>query len=216
MGLLVAGITGGASLIETARLTSLKREVDDLNRDLFTFYSKIGRLPGDFDNSGQIGFWSTRSCVASNFPSPYYSALSYINKTSCPFIDLYLHEISTFEPLRAGTDAANAGGVDADNIITKAKNYFVAPFSKTYKDFVLAYRTMDGIVINIFMTEAESVANKKTIDIAKKLETKFDDGVLGTGNIRGYCTATTGNVGAATDYNVAVVCSEMFLLSNVK
>jgi type II secretory pathway pseudopilin PulG len=219
MGLLVAGITGGASLIDTARISSLKREVDDLNRDLFTFYSRVDRFPGDFNNSGIIGFSVGQTCSASIFPAPYYHASNTINSTSCPFVELYLYEVSAFKPdTKVATDTATVGVVDSNVIITKAKSYSVVPLSKTYKDFAYAYRTMTdrgGIIVNMFLTEARNQLNKKTVDVAKKLEAKFDDGVLGTGNIHGYCAIHNASAGGASSY-AADVCSELFFLFNVR
>jgi hypothetical protein len=221
MGLLVAGITGGASLIDNARITSLKREIDNLNRDLFTFYARIDRFPGDFDNSGKIGYLSENTCPAKNFQAPYFHDSHNIAPLSCPFVDLYLHEISTFKPnptiATDPTTVTTTNAINSNNIITTAKSYFTVPFSKTYKDFVLIYRTrIEGICINMFMTEARNVANKRTMDITNKIESKFDDGIINTGDIIGYCSTNGGSVGGASSYGTAAVCSELFFLFKVR
>ncbi|MDR1499211.1 MAG: type II secretion system GspH family protein [Rickettsiales bacterium] len=46
MGLLVAGITGGASLIKTAQLRSVITEASTYRTAFNTFYSQFGRVPG--------------------------------------------------------------------------------------------------------------------------------------------------------------------------
>jgi hypothetical protein len=209
-------------MIENAKITSLKREVDDLNRDLFVFYSKVGRLPGDFNNSGKIGLLNNQACPANIFQSPYYHATNNVNPASCPFVELYLYEISTFKPdPRVAISVIT--GVSTNNLITYAKNYGVVPLSKIYKDFAHAYRNWNNgdtngeqMTVNMIMTEAGTTANKKTMAVANKMEAKFDDGVLLGGNIYGYCTKSSGSVGNATNYNEAVVCSELFFLFNFR
>jgi hypothetical protein len=210
MGLLVAGITGGASLIDNARITALKGEVDNHTRDIFTFYAKVGRIPGDLNNDGQIGHASTKGKYATNsFPSPYQ--MGDIDKVCAPFIELYLYEISSFKP---NTDAVTTDFVA--NFSTYTSNGAV-PVSKKYKNIIFVHRTDSNTEelpsndvchglkpnvksIDVFMREN----NKQTLEIAKKMESKFDDGSHSGGHIRSVC-----NNDRITDYNVANSCSEM-------
>jgi hypothetical protein len=228
MGLLVAGITGGASLIDNARITSLKREVDDHIRDIFTFYARVGRLPGDLDNSGKFGHASGRNLyVAGNFSDPY-NTIDPIGIAYGPFIELYLYGISSFKPT---TNATILGtGLTSANVREKANGGGI-PFSKVYKDFMYVHRyeTGSGCVgsadlfcygmsnktaIETFMTEFQTVGNKKTVDTAKKLDIKFDDGSYNGGNTRGYC-GTGGGLGSIS-YTTATVCSEVMFYFDVK
>jgi hypothetical protein len=216
MGLLVAGITGGASLIDTSRVTSLKREVDDYIRDVFTFYAKVGRFPGDLDNTGKIG-WNGNSYEAGRFSSPYNSVP--INALSGPFVELYLYDISSFKP--DPTDS----GISASDVNYIADHGGI-PFSKIYKDFILVYRTDDTSSsdsnnffyklslntrsIDVLLTTV-SVANKKTVDIVKKIDLKFDDGSHSGGNIRGWC-----NKEHTTQYANANFCSQLLFFFDIK
>jgi hypothetical protein len=232
MGLLVAGITGGASLIDNARLTSLKREVDDHIRDVFTFYARVGRLPGDIDNSGKFGFFSLRTpYVTNDFSSPY-NTINGISIAVGPFIELYLYEVSSFKPTTTASiittevTSANAREIaDGGGI----------PFSKVYKDFMYTHRsqaqisndstsyygygTLNKTAMELFMTEIVNTENKKTVDMAKKIDTKFDDGAHNGGNIRGYCRNGSSDANAGTlAYNdtSTKLCSEMMFYFDVK
>jgi hypothetical protein len=221
MGLLVAGITGGASLIDTSRISALKREVDDHTRDIFTFYSMKGRLPGDLDRTGKIGFSYGQTCPSKDFSEPYYHATTSINNISCPFVDLYLSGISAFKPDPSDT-GITASITNTNTAYTVARsniaNHGGLPFSKTYRDFIFAHRYelnegdatnhvygMKGETgIHLFTTPTDySTANPKTVDIMRKIDIKFDDGIYNGGYIRTFCN-TTGKV----SYDVATVCGE--------
>jgi prepilin-type N-terminal cleavage/methylation domain-containing protein len=220
MGLLVAGVTGGASMVENAKITSLKREVDDHIRDLFTFYSRTGRLPGDLNNNGKIGWDGSRNLYpAGSFSAPY-NGINGINKVSASFIELYLYEISSFkpDPSKNGITANDSAGT------TFVKNLAVnnaVPISKVYKDYSFMYRTefstdtgkeLGVHAINMFLYAWTSGAiSKKSVNIVKKLDLKFDDGVSNRGDIIGYC-----NIGFTTAYSSATVCSEALFYFGIK
>jgi hypothetical protein len=224
MGLLVAGITGGASLIDNARINSLKREADEHINDIYIFYSMRGRIPGDFNNTRKIGMSYGQDCPANSFPAPYNKTIT-INRISCPFVDLYLAGISSFKP---DPDRDNNIGITRSitTSITGVKELAGeggAPFSKVYKDFVYTHRNEDGnptgavftagmgdqiaVAITTVTYTSATPANPKTVDIAKKLESKFDDGTHNGGNIRAYCGSNS------TAYSSAVVCNEIDFFS---
>ena len=58
MGLLVAGVTGGQSLIQSAKTRAVINEATGYKRAVNIFYAKNNRLPGDPDNTGRMGGWS--------------------------------------------------------------------------------------------------------------------------------------------------------------
>jgi hypothetical protein len=201
MGLLVAGITGGASLIDNARLTSLKREVDERTNDLFIFYTMRGRFPGDLDDTRRIGTYWGQSCPMSNFSDPYYHASKSINQASCPFVELYLAGISSFKPDPTKNGITNT--VSETNIKTNVADQGGIPFSKAYREFMYSYRyegSAESIPSNVYTygmnhqmgvdlvtTESITVASKKIMEIVKKIESKFDDGIYNSGDIRSAC-----------------------------
>ena len=61
MGLLVAGVTGGQSLIQSAKLRSFVNEVSNYKQAVNTFYTINGRLPGDPNGTGRMGYSSGNS-----------------------------------------------------------------------------------------------------------------------------------------------------------
>ena len=54
MGLLVAGITGGQSLIQSAKIRSFINEANNYKQAINTFYAMNGKLPGDANNDGTM------------------------------------------------------------------------------------------------------------------------------------------------------------------
>jgi hypothetical protein len=229
MGLLVAGITGGASLIDNARLTSFKREIDDHIRDVFTFYARVGRLPGDLDNTGRIGYQSGGSVsTASSYASPYNVAD--ITITSGPFVELYLYGISSFQPTPPPATIITTTLTHV-NVKTIAEGGGI-PFSKVHKNFMYVHRyevnessnsssytfgVKDRTAIHAFGTVNLLEKNKKNVDIIKKMDTKFDDGAHNGGNIRAYCGdgSGTANIGLIP-YSTAGMCSEIISYFDVK
>ena len=55
IGLLVAGITGGQSLIESAKVHSFYSSLNNYKQAFNTFYISHSRFPGDFNMDGRIG-----------------------------------------------------------------------------------------------------------------------------------------------------------------
>jgi hypothetical protein len=214
MGLLIAGVTGGTSLVDNAKITSLKREVDDHIRDVFTFYSRTGRLPGDLDNSGQIGWLSSRDTYPVGSFSAPYDVINNINKVSGPFIELYLYGISSFkpDPTKNGITAGNlSNNVIKNNVAPNG----VIPTSKVYKNVVFTHRTelftgfdveINTKAINLFLP-----TDKKSANIGKKIDLKFDDGVSNRGNITAYC-----NWNFTTAYSAANYCDELYFYLEIK
>jgi hypothetical protein len=179
-----------------------------------------GRLPGDLNGTRQIGFGYGQSCPSSSFPdTPYYHATKQINNVSCPFVELYLAGITAFKPDPNDT-GITASSLNYSLIKTNIADHGGIPFSKSYRDFIFAHRYelnnpniylhAQGVVgeigIHLFLTTVNySVANQKTVNIAKKIDVKFDDGLYDGGNIRACCN----NSGCNKEYNEAIVCGEM-------
>jgi hypothetical protein len=226
MGLLVAGITNGASMIENAKITSLKREVDDHIRDVFTFYARTGKLPGDVKNVWAIGYQSGiagQTYTNASFPAPYNKN---INLLSGPFVDLYLYGISSFKP--NPEDSGITATFTQFNIKTDIADRGGVPTSKVYKDIVYVYRTAENnptnhvhslyglykkITVQFFVTEVDinpPTINKRIMNIVLKLESKFDDGAHNGGIMRAYC-----NGSHEVYYSNAKICTEIMFPFNI-
>ena len=52
IGLLIAGIIGGKSLIESAKIRNVINEFNNLEKSIYTFKVIKDRLPGDVNNDG--------------------------------------------------------------------------------------------------------------------------------------------------------------------
>ena len=55
IGLLIAGVTGGASLIESAKIRNFIATTREWQNDVYTFYSLKNRLPGNPKNLSFLG-----------------------------------------------------------------------------------------------------------------------------------------------------------------
>ena len=92
IGLLIAGITGGQSLIESAKIRNVLTNLRNIEQEIMAFQIYKGRLPGDCNNN------LTFQC---NFPYPYDGTNEEYGKPnliSAPFVDLYIEKFSDFQP----------------------------------------------------------------------------------------------------------------------
>ncbi len=95
IGLLVAGITGGQSLIESARIRNYLTEMKQYQVAVNAFIINKGRLPGDLNNDGIMGYGLNKTYNARDFPAPYDDSdpeYSIPNNISSPFVELYLEK----------------------------------------------------------------------------------------------------------------------------
>ena len=74
IGLLVAGITGGQSLIGSAKIQSLIKEITEYKQVSYLFQMQKGRLPGDLNNDGKIGYNSDEAYDDNSFGGNYVSS----------------------------------------------------------------------------------------------------------------------------------------------
>ncbi len=213
IGLLVAGVTGGASLIKSAKIRSFINELNSYKQATYSFIAARGRLPGDLNNDGYSGpcivingTWRL-GCTAetystSSFSAPYNTASTKPNQYSGPFVDLYLEKIIDFAP-------------DKDNITVVGKGY---PYSKNFKDGYFALTSFsdnytacddgkDYCWINnsnagnyVLLLELSNEIEAKTV---KSIDEKIDDGIYNSGNMRGKC----GN--GRSDYDANSKCNNI-------
>ena len=199
IGLLIAGVMGGQSLIENAKIISLTREIRDWKQAINTFYVAKGRLPSDANNDGKIGYGSDEGHLDHYFPPPYngqaVNGESYQvwNGVSGPFVDLYLAKISDFKP------TSNRGTMQIDNIfgehglpesqVLKNEIYYYYAYvpgmlgtyvvnnDKNYKD----------ITTNALILDANKYYKRLPNQITKKIDFKMDDGKINSGSVRTEC-----------------------------
>ena len=194
IGLLVAGITGGKSLIESARIRNVINEFNNLEKSIYAFKVIKDRLPGDVNKDGILDSVSYRIYPDNTFKFPYNGTDKTNNHYSpdvysVPFVEMYLEKVYDFE-----VKGEPKGGADGRNTAKSGG----MPFSKAFDGIFFAIRVVSSmpryhfldntnqfdasIYIQSFNDEYAIMAN-----IAKKIDLKIDDGVYNTGKLRGYC-----------------------------
>lgn len=189
IGLLVAGITGSASLIESAKIQSVINELTTYKQAVYTFKSMKDRLPGDFVGSGFIGYLSGQGYNNNSFGTPYINSnrdYGLPDSYAGPFVDLYVNKIIDFEPKKttpSGLMLSNTNGG--------------CPYSKAFPNYVYYYEKgiyeRDSNSPKYLMTKKTWLTffqkikpNVKT-KIFQRLDQKLDDNIWNSGNFRSGC-----------------------------
>jgi hypothetical protein len=160
MGLLVAGITGGASLIKTAKLKSIIDEMISIKTAYNAFYSQYGRVPG------------------STSEDPYN-----VTPSSSP----ESHGTSAGELAEKGfiDNKTNGGHV----IYSKKVKKDGFSYSLYNNDSNMNIFKNDNIIANLMHTEhTGNHARVFSHREAKSIDTKIDDGLPKNGDVRGVIT----------------------------
>ena len=215
IGLLVAGVSGGASLIESAKKRAFLNEVSSYKQAFLAFYTKNGRYPGDIKNIGFTGLNSGQTYNANSFSFPYNGQDTtnnhYIpNQVTAPFVDMYLDKTLNFEP-KGEANSANPAYYTTD--------IQTVPFSKTFTNMFIYYeKTKDDNIKNIQYSKYNFNAvqtvvirypdidtvkkNKKIPYFMKDVDMKIDDGEYNDGNVRSSCNGK--NAFAYNSYDEAI------------
>lgn len=190
IGLLVAGITGGASLIQTARNRAIINNLRGYEQAVLTFKVSKNRLPGDLNDDGKVGYFDTEVYTSESFPAPYNVEGNIPNKFSGPFVDLYLEGIIDFQPKNAGTGDTGAavalnGGIPYF-VIQKFFNYFENGLASDVETSVKYGMKENELFFTSNSSSAELLADPK---IFKYIDDKLDDGVYNSGKVRSNCSS---------------------------
>ena len=200
IGLLVAGVTGGASLIESAKIRNIANEIRGYKQTLYIFYAENDRLPGDLNRDSYIGYASGEVYTADSFGSPYDGKTYPIpNDTYGPTVELYMRGFINFKPT-------------GNTLLSGGMPYSAFPLHSYFetmdyeKDKYYAHH--DGLygVLLTSIFDSSVRGSNDTNGIMKQLDQKLDDGIFNTGNFRGRCY----NGKIAYDYDTAkelgIVC----------
>ena len=215
IGLLVAGVTGGASLIESAKIRALSNEINSYKQAYFAFRVAKDRAPGDLNNSGMIGLFSGQTYNENSFSDPYNSnAKNGIpNEISAPFVDLYLAQIIDFQPTEVNTSTyskPNDKAKPTSSVLKNCQYYF--EHGKEDKDY---YNDSDYYKYRIKPGNKITIYGLKTIDpkYLQNYDKKYDDGIYNNGSVRSKCEVDQNNNYA--DYETAILekqkCSLMIV-----
>ena len=212
--LLIAGITGGQSLIESAKIRNVLTNLRNIEQEIMAFKIHKDRLPGDCNNN------LTFQC---NFPYPYDGTNEEYgkpNSISAPFVDLYIEKFSDFQPRNTQSitiDPDRHGVVINNNyavpsILNNNKLPIGLGFGMTEYDSANHYRyqiNQDRIFLTI-----HSYYRELKSDFSEKIDLKMDDGTYNHGVIRGACMGAGLSI-YQVPYNKSQVCEKVIYQTNL-
>lgn len=202
IGLLIAGITGGASLIKSSELRSVMGEARGYAVAVNAFYSQFNALPGDYstvignglagDNDSTIEYYRAASAAGSE------SANAWVVLRTIGAVDT----ISLEAPVDAGTTAPVFGSTAPASKIKSSGWAFdyrtlsegaSSPSAANQNVVVLTAAIGDPTAGTNTLVQGTNVATAAiTGSDALAVDSKIDDGYAQTGKVRGL------NIGSAT------------------
>ncbi len=190
IGLLVAGITGGASLIQSAKHRALINELQNYRQAVYTFRVAKGRLPGDLDEDGYVGYCYGTGCQsqsysAGSFGEPYNTKS--VHYYVAPFVDLYLERLIDFKPKPEYVNTWSAGNSVPYSKAYKPTYYldFISFGSYTNQDYLK--NIDDGAVFISLYTSSTTTTGKDLPKPFYAVDQKTDDGKYDSGSVRARC-----------------------------
>ena len=183
IGLLVAGITGGQSLIESAKINGAMTEIQNFKQGIFAFKALKDRLPGDLKGNNQIGLHADQVYDNNTFGGDFTSNKCGLPMTrQGPQVELYLAKITDFKP-----QMPNCGGgvIEWPYGMLPSKNFKHLGFEVYFNNQTkIEYNNFDYGQHFIRMHRG---ADKSTIPFYAKdgynIDKKFDDGKPLSGKI---------------------------------
>ncbi len=221
--MLVAGVTGGASLIESAKVRATINDLRNYKTMFYTFRAAKDRMLGDYDNAGFSGWCKGSGCPGvsgngeigkaaySNFGGEYNGII--VGTRAGPWVELYLEGISNFKPY-SGT-----GNVLFSNVIWGYgdKNFpcikyingacasaivvFKNRANNSYNNHFLEI-VDDSAYIEFEYNTGYTTNTGLESKILKKVDEKFDDGKHNSGGLRSECGGP--NLLGTNTYNIAI------------
>ncbi len=212
IGLLVAGITGGASLIKSATLRAVMTEARNYNTAVNSFYVAYNAYPGDYgtdfasgiatgfkgDNDGKIEFSSNTSGTDTRQKYEGYGAIAMLS-----YSKMITNEISsTAYPstnFSASTAPAGVPGTTIPQSKVKGSGWIFDYFSNdlprvgnsdswtdtTYGDSQnVVILTSSVPVNNITSLQKSTTKGSLSPEDAKSVDLKLDDGMPNSGKVR--------------------------------
>ena len=183
IGLLVAGVTGGQSLIESAKQRSFITELRNWDVAVNTFYAAKGKLPADTNNDGDFGQYSGDN-YNGYFPASYNGSVYAVpNEFMAPFIDLYLNSIIDFKP-EYNNDNQHSKLPTSNALQNMSRYYFVAMRARQQDIKIGKYAYLNGIKDNIVLLSFNNSNSKYKTKFAKDIDNKLDNNNAYTGKLR--------------------------------
>ena len=201
IGLLVAGVTGGASLIESAKIRAFINELNGWKQAVYTFRTARDRFPGDKDNLGKFGYQSGYTYAKTDFSEPFASGSFIPDAVSAPYAELYTEGISDFKP--TGNESVNGilgKGFPASNTFKDFHClYYFKSSSESKENYYFSGFNGNEMLIRCAFSNF-SALNGTNPKVNKQIDEKMDDGIHSSGIIRSMCygTGAAGGTGYIT------------------
>ena len=191
IGLLVAGITGGASLIKSAELRAVMTDIRNYQTAVNAYYTSRGELPGT-NGSSEMNF--ANSCVA--WAQMVNEGIVDANLTS--FSQISGTKQYTCDPITS---------VTADNSIgSKMKGgYYALGYNSEMLSNVI-FLVGSGETVGSMASATAGTAAKLTETVvsrkdAKFLDDKMDNGISNSGKIYGFSGPVVGEAAEGCVYD---------------
>ena len=168
IGLLVTAITGGQSLIESAKQRSFIAELRNFDTAVNTFYSLKNRLPSDINNDGRIGQYSGDN-YNGYFPAPYDGTTYKVpNYFTAPFVDLYLNGIIDFKPEYKNNNQKD--GLQTSNALKNESYYYFVDLYQPSEEYYIK-----DIANNVLILGFSDSKYRYYPKFASRIDHKIDD-----------------------------------------
>jgi prepilin-type N-terminal cleavage/methylation domain-containing protein len=227
IGLLIAGVTGGAALIKSSELRSVMGEARGFAVAVNAFYTQYDALPGDYtvgirdaaivgDGDGEIDYYRAASASGSESANAW-ATLRHIG--AIDVISTAVPVIATTQPIFGNTSAATAPG-------SKIKGAgWVFDYRRQVEGLAAVAANQNAVVLTATITVAPvagttsplggasgSTSNTVAALIgadALSIDAKIDDGVANAGKVRGV------NPGIANNTSTSATCMTYSASANV-
>jgi prepilin-type N-terminal cleavage/methylation domain-containing protein len=213
IGLLIAGVTGGASLIKNSELRSVITEARSWSVAVNSFYNQFDALPGDYgvaigtgiagDGDGKIEY-CVGSCGIASTTNNSESRSAWLMMKAAGIVDSTIIGSNTLvavttAPVISGTannipaSKIKSAGWDFDYNTTSGHNVVV----------LMGTPAVAAGTTNTLVNGTSIAAGALTPTDTLAVDAKVDDGVATTGNVRGI-TSTTGTCQASGVYSTTL------------
>lgn len=217
IGFLVSGIAGTASLIETSKVQYFVNKTYDWKRNINTFYSLKGRLPGNLNNNYYLGSLYTQnnnpfsdtqsqSYKIADFGISKYDTLSgstSISYCGAFWLDLYLAKISDFQPTRQ--DLVNCNTIGTNLNVFNGDLRMLGPKTIIFNDNKGYWKAFLNAMKGVYFQFIDNDWHMKP-RLFFKIDKKLDDGLYDNGDMRSFCYTNRQSSGQKNqiDYQTAI------------
>ncbi len=203
IGLLISGITGGASLIKSAQMRSVIGEARAFATSVNGFYSQFFAYPGDYataigsskggDSDGTIEYFT--SATASTTLSPSENNVAWQQMKNAGLLDNnIISATSLVEEVTAPTFGTNtpSSKISGAGWAFDYRDYTASSVEANAQNVIILTGALSGTTAgtaaSIYVTSSGKSSGAITPSDALSVDAKIDDGVSNAGKVRGVLT----------------------------